>query len=275
MGSHASLRLKEAEMQTKPRALVIYGDGINCENETAFALEMAGFEAENLHCTDLLSSPQRLKDAKMIAMPGGFSFGDEIASGKVLAIKLRSKLQEALHDFIDRGNPVLGICNGFQMLVQLEILPDSSKQANRSVSLCHNSGGKFINKWVKLDIQNGSRFFKGLKQIHLPMRHGEGRLTLSTDSSDELLEKVKKQAPLRYSQDVNGSFEKIAALTNEQDTVLGLMPHPEAFVRWSQHPSWGELKYGSSSGELALPRQALAETPHGLQILKNAAEMIS
>lgn len=262
-------------MQTKPNALVIYGDGINCENETAFALEMAGFSAQNLHCSDLLNSPQRLTEAKMIALPGGFSFGDEIASGKVLAIKLRSKLQEALHDFIDRGNLVVGICNGFQILVQLEILPDSSKMANRSVSLCHNSGGKFINKWVKLDVKNESRFFKGLKQIHLPMRHGEGRLTLTSDSSDGLLDKVKKQAPLRYSQDVNGSFERIAALTNEQDTVLGLMPHPEAFVRWNQHPAWAELKYGPSSGELALPKEALAETPHGLQILKNAAEMLS
>lgn len=262
-------------MQTKPKALVIYGDGINCENETAFALEMAGFEADKLHCSDLLSSPQRLKEAKMIALPGGFSFGDEIASGKVLAIKLRSKVQEALHDFIDRGNLVVGICNGFQILVQLEILPDSAKQAKRSVSLCHNSSGKFINKWVKLDVQNDSRFLKGLKQIHLPMRHGEGKLTLSTDTSDEILAKVKKQAPLQYSQDVNGSFERIAALTNEQDTVLGLMPHPEAFVRWNQHPGWGELKYGNSTGELALPQQSLSETPHGLQILKNAAGMIS
>lgn len=259
----------------KAKALVIYGDGINCENETAYALELAGFNTEKLHCIDALNSPTKLQDAQMLAFPGGFSFGDEIASGKVLAIKLREKLQDALHSYVDKGNLVIGICNGFQILVQLEILPDSSKGAARSVSLCHNSGGKFINKWVKLDVAEGSRFFKGLNSIHLPIRHGEGKLTLSNDSEDALGSTIKKQSPLRYSEDVNGSYDKIAALTNATDNVMGLMPHPEAFVRWNQHPSWGQLRYGSTSGDLGLSNDVLNETPHGLQILKNAAAMLN
>ncbi len=260
---------------TKPKALVIYGDGINCENETAYALNLAGFESERLHCIDVLNSPEQLKSAQLIAFPGGFSFGDEIASGKVLAIKLKEKLQDALHSYIDKGNLVVGICNGFQILVQLQILPDSSKNADRSVSLCHNSGGKFINKWVKLEVNESSRFFRGLKSIHLPIRHGEGKLTLSTDSPDKLEDTVKQQAPLRYSQDINGSFDQIAALVNETDNVMGLMPHPEAFVRWNQHPNWGQLQYGSSAGPLALDKDAINSTPHGLQILKNAAAMLN
>ncbi|MBX9688474.1 MAG: phosphoribosylformylglycinamidine synthase subunit PurQ [Candidatus Obscuribacterales bacterium] len=259
----------------KAKALVIYGDGINCENETAYALELAGFAAEKHHCLDLLENPVLLKDMQLLALPGGFSFGDEIASGKVMAIKLREKLQDALHNFIDQGKLLIGICNGFQILVQLEILPDSSKGAERSVSLCHNESGKFINRWVKLEVKNKSRFFEGLKSIHLPIRHGEGKLTLASGAEESLEMKLKARAPLRYSQDVNGSFDRIAALTNEADNVLGLMPHPEAFVRWNQHPNWGQLKYGDTKGELALSRNSLSTTAHGLQILKNAAAILN
>lgn len=261
--------------KTKPKALVIYGDGINCENETAYALELSGFATEKSHCFDVLNSPEKLQSVQMIALPGGFSFGDEIASGKVLAIKLRTKLQDALHQFIDKGNLLIGICNGFQILAQLEILPDSKQGAERSVSLCHNEGGKFINKWVKLEVTGTSRFFKGLKAIHLPIRHGEGKLTLSSEPADGLEETVKKQAPLRYSQNVNGSFDQIAALTNAKDNVMGLMPHPEAYVRWNQHPAWGQLRYGETKGELGLLQGSLEQVPHGLQILKNAAEILN
>ena len=259
----------------KAKALVLHGDGINCEDETAHALELAGMESAKMHCSDLLSSPQRLDEAQMLVFPGGFSFGDEIASGKVLAVKLRGKLQEALHRFIDRDKLIIGICNGFQILTQLEILPDSRLGAERSVSLCHNSGGQFINRWVKMGTTGTSRFFKGLTNVHLPIRHGEGRLVLSSECSDELEERVKRQAPLRYSKNVNGSYDQIAALTNEGDNVLGIMPHPEAFVRWNQHPSWAQLRFGSTYGELALASEETNNTAHGLHILKNAAEILN
>jgi phosphoribosylformylglycinamidine synthase subunit PurQ / glutaminase len=268
-------------MTTKPKALVIYGDGINCENETVFALELAGFESRKIHCLNILETPSKLRSAQMLAIPGGFSFGDEIASGRVLAIKLKEKLQDELRQFIEKGNLVMGICNGFQILVQLALLPDSA-QSVRSVSLCHNSGGKFINKWVQLEVLPGSgRFFAGLDSIHLPIRHGEGRLTLPSECEDEVSETVKGQAPLRYSEDVNGSFDRIAGLTNKAGNVLGLMPHPEAFVRWIQHPSWTELRWGSRGTQL--PRQQSLmpaadwnrRTPHGLQIFQNALDMLN
>lgn len=269
--------------EKRPNALIICGDGINCEYETASAMELAGFQARRLHCSELLSNPQVVNDAQALVFPGGFSFGDEIASGKVLAVKLREKLQDLLHTYIDKGHLVIGICNGFQILVQLEILPNSEKNAERSVSLCHNTGGRFIDRWVSMQVSElaNSPYFMGLKEIHLPIRHGEGKLTLAGDAEESVQDQVRKQAPLRYSTDVNGSFDKIAALCNQKGNVLGLMPHPEAFVRWNQHPAWGQLKYGdvdttdSIGMRFSLKNADTKQTAHGLQILQNAAAMLN
>lgn len=248
--------------------MVLCGDGINCENETAYALSLAGFKSNLVHTSELVGkdASTKLGVAQLIALPGGFSFGDEIASGKVLAIKLRERLLDFLLDFASRGKLVVGICNGFQILTQLGFLPLPKKGAERSVSLCHNSHGRFINKWVELEVTSsgGKGFFANLSRIELPIRHGEGRLSLAPDSTSSVQKMVIEHAPLRYVQDVNGSFERIAALTSTEGNVLGLMPHPEAFVRWSQHP---DKAYAAR-----MEREA---TPHGLKILTNARAMLS
>lgn len=248
---------------SKPSAIVIYGDGINCDAETAWALDQAGFTATRVHTSEILESPEKLSSAKLLALPGGFAFGDEIASGKVLAIKLKEKLKDVLYNYIEQGNLVIGICNGFQVLVQLGILPNSKADAERSVSLCANSSGKFINRWVKLETSGAGKspFFEGLDECQLPIRHGEGRLVVGTNQSSATHELVKKHGVLRYAEDVNGSFDRIAALTNDRGNVMGLMPHPEAFIRWTQHPAWTSL--GPQT-----------DTPHGLTILKNAAKLV-
>lgn len=271
---------------SKPKALVLYGDGINCDAETAFALNLAGFEATRMHTSELLETPGRLLNARLLALPGGFAFGDEIASGKVLAIKLKEKLKDVLYGYIDKGNLVLGICNGFQVLVQLGILPDSTADAKRSVSLCGNSGGKFINRWVRLEATPESRssFLAGLDDVHLPIRHGEGRLMVAEDDTDAVKQRVKQHGVLRYGEDVNGSFDRIAGLINEQGNVFGLMPHPEAFVRWTQHPAWTRPGAPTSGrpadpsqlrkdqpGELRIAARSTDDVPHGLKILQNAA----
>jgi phosphoribosylformylglycinamidine synthase subunit PurQ / glutaminase len=259
---------------TSCRALVLCGDGINCDIETAFALELAGFTADRIHCSDLLADPQRLFSYKLLALPGGFSFGDEIASGKVLAVKLKERLKNILYDFTERGNLVIGICNGFQILVQLGLLPDSSEVSPRLVSLCHNSSGRFMNKWVSLEVSaNPGPLLAGLEVVHLPIRHGEGRLALADDAGSQTVEHVKSAAPLRYSADVNGSFDRIAALCNSKSTVMGLMPHPEAFVRWNQHPCH-KSKHAATAGEDILPLLDESGVPHGLRILSNAAAMV-
>ncbi len=262
----------------KPKAFVLYGDGINCDAETVWALNLAGFVPTKVHTSEILETPRKLMTAQMLALPGGFSFGDEIASGKILALKLKEKLKDVLYDYIERGNLVMGICNGFQVLVQLGLLPSSKPNAIRTVSLCHNTSGKFINKWVELEISpfSSSMYFEGLTTIHLPIRHGEGRLAIADDSSDMLVEQIKKRAILRYAEDVNGSFDRIAALTNEKGNVLGLMPHPEAFVRWSQHPAWTLSKYPTRSEKAGLKVTVSPAfgIPHGLSILMNAAKAV-
>jgi len=262
----------------KPKAFVLYGDGINCDAETTWALNLAGFVPSRIHTSEILDTPRKLLTAQMLALPGGFSFGDEIASGKILALKVREKLKDVLFDYIERGSLVLGICNGFQVLVQLGLLPSSKQNAPRQVSLCHNTSGKFINKWVELETSpfNTSFFFEGLTTIHLPIRHGEGRLAVAPDVNTPTVEQIKKRAVLRYSEDINGSFDRIAALTNEKGNVLGLMPHPEAFVRWSQHPAWTLSKYPTRSEKagIKVTISPAFGVPHGLSILMNAAKAV-
>lgn len=257
---------------TRPSAIVLFGDGINCDAETAWALEQAGFTAKRLHTSEFLEQPDRLFAAQLLALPGGFSFGDEIASGKILAVKLKQKLKDALYRYIESGRLVIGICNGFQVLTQLGLLPFSEPSAQRLVSLKHNSGGKFINRWVELEVSPHpkSPFFKSLDRIQLPIRHGEGRLALGAELKGKMVEAVTTNAVLRYTEDINGSYDKIAALTNPQGNVLGLMPHPEAFVRWTQHPSWNTR--AGQDGTAAI--ESKSKQAHGLTILQNAARAV-
>ena len=251
----------------KPKALVLSGDGINCSNETRFALETAGFEAELVHTSDLLENGQQLFNYQLLALPGGFSFGDEIASGKVLAVKMRHKMLDILHSYIDKDNFVIGICNGFQILVQLGLLPNSDTGAEPSVTLTHNIGGKFINRWVEMKANSRSVFFKDLDKITLPIRHGEGRLRLRAGAKNSDIEAVRKLTALSYLENVNGSFEKIAGLLNSEGNVLGLMPHPEAFIHLHQHPAYQFYRHKKDS--------PLPEVADGLAILMNAAEALN
>lgn len=254
----------------QPKALVINGDGINCDNEAAWALELAGFQARKLHTSELLESPQQILSAEMLAIPGGFSYGDEIASGKVLAIKLEGKLIDVLHKFVEKGHLLFGICNGFQVLVQMGLLPFSESGSTRVVSLTRNAQGRFLNRWVKLIVDKNApcTFFEGLDEFELPVRHGEGRLALEPAFDQAQNEKiVKAHAALRYGEDVNGSFDSIAALTNSKGNVLGMMPHPEAFVRWTQHPHWTYIKAAGRK------RDATA-LPSGLVMFTNARKYL-
>lgn len=273
----------------RPRALVLCGDGINCDYESEYALTLSGFEASRMHVSALLEQPRALADSDICLLPGGFSYGDEIASGKVLGVKLKERLNESLQNYIDKGKMVLGICNGFQVLVQMGLLPESDANKPRTVSLLRNTNRTFLDRWVSLDVSlaTNSPFFRGLNKIELPVRHGEGRLSLEPSASTAMEEHdpanpvptstsphsvtadlVRSRAPLRYSEDVNGSFDRIAALTNNKGNVLGMMPHPEAFVRWTQHPAWTERK-AKNGGTLDK-----TDVPDGLKIFQNAAHYV-
>lgn len=240
------------------RALVLTGDGINCESETAEAFRQAGFEARIRHLNDLITERMSLDDLSRdycaFAIPGGFSFGDELGSGKVLALKLQHGLKWNLQTFVDRGGLVLGVCNGFQTLIKMGVF-------GKEISITQNIGGKFIDEWTRVQpIGNKSIWLKGLGTFELPMRHGEGRVMFSSFTRRETLIKMERLGMicLKYEGNPNGSEERIAGLCDPTGRILGLMPHPEAFVRWSAHPEW-----------TAHPDRALAPG-QGLTVFENA-----
>ncbi len=243
-------------MTAKVKTAVLRAPGINCNHETATAFELAGAVAEEIHVNDLIAAPERLREYQILVFPGGFSFGDDIASGQVLASKLKYRLAEPLAEFVAADKLVLGICNGFQVLVKLGLLPATdAPESGKSVwtqgaALTHNESGRFEDRWVNLKVASDSPcvFTKGSPEvIYLPIRHGEGRFL---PQSPELLERLRGagQIVVRYSDEngksgsyplnPNGSVDDIAGICDPTGRVFGLMPHPEVFIRSSQHPNW-------------------------------------
>lgn len=249
----------------KPQALVITGDGINCEVETAQALKLAGFEAEIKHLNDLIAEQFSLDDLSrhysVLAMPGGFSFGDDLCSGKVLALKLKHGLNWNLSLFAERGGMVIGICNGFQALIRLGVF-------GKEISMTHNSQGSFLNSWVRVTPQ-GTKcvWLKGVGSLDLPIRHGEGRILFGLSRRSEVLGKMERQGMmcLKYENNPNGSEENLAGLCDPSGRILGLMPHPEAFVRWTAHPEWTLTPARASA-----PGQGLVLFENAYQEVSNA-----
>jgi phosphoribosylformylglycinamidine synthase len=242
-------------MSKKPSFLVMAGDGINCERETAFVLEYAGAAPQIIHVNDLIASPETLKGADGLAIPGGFSFGDELGSGQILALKIRHKLGDRFFQMVAGKKPVIGICNGFQVLVKLGLLPYPNAD-ERILALAANESGGFINRWVGLDVdpQSVCLWTQGLEktQIELPIRHGEGRIAFKHGEEEKHHQALMDQGliPLTYTEDVNGSYGRIAALTDPSGMVLGLMPHPEAFIFRETYKTPGARDIAKGDGAL-------------------------
>lgn len=217
-----------------PNFLVIAGDGVNCERETAHAIKLAGGEAQIIHVNDFLTI-NNFDTYQAIVFPGGFSFGDQLGSGLVLARKIELKMKEALKEYLEKDRLILGICNGFQILSHLKLFDTDECQ----VRLVKNAQNCFIDKWAKTNIAPGaslSPWFNGLeeKETYLPIRHGEGRVF--SDNPDFL--KQSNQIILRYQEDVNGSLDQAAGVCSTNGKVTGLMPHPEAALAsllWREH----------------------------------------
>ncbi len=242
---------RPAAARLQIRALVVAGDGLNCEKETSAACADAGFRASIIHLNDLLLDGERaLLGVSLVVIPGGFSFGDELGSGKILALKLGHGLKGVIERFVRSGGALLGICNGFQALTNLGVF----SELGCDVVLTQNRGGRFIDRWVGLELTGASIFTDrlraaGVTRLELPIRHGEGRLVFTEERAAAAAFKAGR-CVLRYEEDVNGSWNCVAALSAFEGRVMGLMPHPEAFWSEELHP-WGGGR-AASGGKIPL-----------------------
>ncbi len=231
----------------KPRALVLSGYGFNCEKESKFSLEKAGALADIVHLNSLIEKPPSLEDYSLLLIGGGFSFGDDLGSGVVVANKLRSTLREPLAEFIAQKKLVMGICNGFQVLVKLGLLPIPDFE--QRVTLTFNDSGHFEDRWINLKINSASPsvYTREIDFLSLPVRHGEGKFVPRDESVlrhivEENLVAAQycdeQGRPSGYPANPNGSIANVAALCDPTGRVFGMMPHPEAFNNPFLSPAW-------------------------------------
>lgn len=263
-----------------PKVCVLRSAGTNCDKETAFAFSKAGAVAELVHINQLVSGRQNLSAYQILALPGGFTYGDDLGAGRVFANELKSKLRNMLKEFVDDGKLIIGICNGFQILVKSGLLPGSN-DFQQTASLIINDSGKFEDRWVYLKSQKVPAYrqagkvrsqkcvwTRGLPEIiYLPVAHGEGKFITQDKSA---LKKLKNNGQIvfqysdgagslaGYPHNPNGSLENIAGITDRTGRIFGLMPHPERHIAFIQHPRWTGLKK-KKEGD-------------GLQIFRNGVE---
>ena len=260
----------------KPKVLILRTAGTNCDVETDAAFQLAGAETALVHIQNLISGKVDLDDYQILAIPGGFSYGDDISAGILLAVEMKHKLADALSRFVGDNKLILGICNGFQVLVRTGLLPginlseNGTPEMTQRVTLAMNTSAKFECRWVDLATQESRCVFtKGLKaEIYLPVAHAEGRFTASSDVLEEL--ESNKQIVFRYAQseyphNPNGSDAAIAGVCDTTGRIFGLMPNTERFLMKWNHPRWTRLVETTKSH---------SEAGDGLAIFKNAVNYI-
>jgi phosphoribosylformylglycinamidine synthase subunit PurQ / glutaminase len=262
-------------------ALVLTGYGLNCDIETAYAFELAGASARRVHINALVDGSVDLDDFQVMAFIGGFSWGDDHGAGVVQAVRMKSKIGDYLLRFVEQGRLVIGICNGFQCLVNLGLLPGLDLDyTRRSVALTFNDCGNFRNDWVhlKVNAQSPCVFTRGLQHLEFPIRHGEGKFV----ASEKILKTLDAQqqvvvqyasgdgAPAKgaFPANPNGSLMDIAGICDPTGRVFGLMPHPEAYNHWTNHPTWTRQRE-LAKREAAAPFSGV--TP-GIRLFKNAVD---
>ncbi|MGA2108704.1 MAG: phosphoribosylformylglycinamidine synthase subunit PurQ [Syntrophorhabdales bacterium] len=268
----------------KPRSLVLAGNGINCELETAFANRLVGFTADIVHINSLMEGSKNIHNYDFLNFPGGFLDGDDLGAGKAQAVKWRyQRIKDSERRFIDEllkfvsdGKLIIGICNGFQLLAKTGLLPAlKGDYGQQSVSLAFNDSGRFEDRWVTLRVNRFSSciFTRDIDRIYLPVRHGEGKLVIEDKNGGNaadlekdghiVMQYCKEDGGItnEFPYNPNGSSLSIGGLCDPSGRILGLMPHPEAFVHFTQHPRW--------------TREKLPVEGDGLKIFKNAYDYIA
>jgi phosphoribosylformylglycinamidine synthase len=261
-----------------PNALIITTAGINCDQELGRAFELAGAMPHFVHLNDLLALPERMDDFDLIGLPGGFSYGDAVAAGRIAAHLMRRALYPAFVRAIERGTPIIAPCNGFQMAVQMGLLPGPMNgqpwpddPPRPTVALANNASACFIDRWCAVEIPHNTRciWTRELDPLSqheslLPIAHGEGRFVAQDDEVIHDLER-SGQIAVRYAahDNPNGSSGHIAGICDATGLVFGLMPHPERFTQWSHHPWWTRLS-----------EHEIREDPLGLRIFRNAVAYV-
>ncbi|MDR0915232.1 MAG: phosphoribosylformylglycinamidine synthase I [Endomicrobium sp.] len=248
-------------INTKVKVLILRVAGTNCEYETKFAFELCGAHVDCLHINKLIVTKTKMFEYDILVLPGGFSYGDDISSGKVLANELKNILGDQIRKFALSGKPIIGICNGFQVLVKMGLLPYSDR-CDQVSTLYYNDSGQFECRWIYLRIEQESNciWTKNLPNIiTLPVAHGEGKfIPINIQLIDDL--NINHQVVLRYSSqdgnipdyplNPNGSISRIAGICNKQGNVFGLMPHPERYVLALQHPVRNNVKEEYGYGKI-------------------------
>lgn len=268
-------------MRKKPKSLVLFGNGINCEQETAHANQLAGFDAHLVHIDEMMRKPASVHAYSFINFPGGFLDGDDLGSAKAQAVKWKyqalqgsgGRFLDELVRFVAAGKLIIGICNGFQLLVKTGLLPGlNGEHGKQSLTLTSNDLGRFEDRWTTLKINKNSPcvFTKNMDIVYLPVRHGEGKCVVDNnttrkamiDSGHIVMQYCNGNGVVTndYPHNPNGSTDAIAGLCDKTGRIFGLMPHPEAFIHFTQHPRW--------------TREALEEDGKGLNIFKNAYQYI-
>ena len=272
---------------SSPRVCVLRAPGTNCDVETAHAFQLAGAEADRVHLFRLLEQPELLSDYQILCVPGGFSYGDDIGAGIIFSRQLRGQLNDAMQEFLVSDKLVLGICNGFQVILKAGLLMRrgmgecSQTPYEDKITLTWNNSGMYTDRWVRLRVtSSNSVFLKDMDELEVPIAHAEGRIAVANDSVlDEL--RAAQQISLCYWNDQasalaeqsgdptaigildepdnpNGSVANIAGLSDSTGRVLGLMPHPERFLFATQHPQW--------------TRNGMKGEGQGLQLFRNAVD---
>src|SRR5690349_11190618 len=251
-----------------PRVLILRAPGTNCDQETAFAFETAGGRPDIVHLNRLLENPRLGADYQILAIPGGFSYGDDISAGRIFGNQIRHHLRDCLQEFKAAGKLIIGICNGVQILVKSGVLlPDRADEPIATLTL--NDSGKFEDRWVHLRVASDKCvFLRGIEQMYLPIAHAEGKFvardvpTLKRlDAAGQLVlryaappdarnatEGVPYSAPLPYPANPNGAQYNVAGLCDDTGRVFGLMPHPERHIDPTQHPRWTREKHERGDG---------------------------